>query len=236
MWERAEREISARRTAPAVLGQPRPAAHHRAGGLARGAGGLRGDVHAGRRAAALQRHGSRRHHRVRRARRCSSARRSAGRWRNAARRSTPYYRALAALRRAHPAFTRGAVRWLRNGDEQRVLSLRTRRRRRVARGRRESVVAALRGHSSTCPRASTGTSRRHTSRTRCRRTTGCDALQLPAVFLAPWEFRVFRRAIAVNTYACDCQVCAADNILAAQGISRTFSLRDRALRARCNNK
>ena len=35
---------------------------------------------------------------------------------------TPYYRALAALRRAHPAFTRGAVRWLRNGDEQRVLS------------------------------------------------------------------------------------------------------------------
>ena len=34
----------------------------------------------------------------------------------------PYYRALAALRRAHPAFTRGAVRWLRNSDEQRVLS------------------------------------------------------------------------------------------------------------------
>jgi glycosidase len=35
---------------------------------------------------------------------------------------TPYYRALAQLRRAHPAFTRGAVRWLRNDDERRVLS------------------------------------------------------------------------------------------------------------------
>ena len=34
----------------------------------------------------------------------------------------PYYRALAALRRTHPALTRGAVRWLHNGDEQRVLS------------------------------------------------------------------------------------------------------------------
>ena len=33
-----------------------------------------------------------------------------------------YYRALAALRHAHPALTRGSVRWLRNSDEQRVLS------------------------------------------------------------------------------------------------------------------
>ena len=29
----------------------------------------------------------------------------------------PYYRALAALRRAHPAFTRGTVRWLAQRDE-----------------------------------------------------------------------------------------------------------------------
>ena len=33
-----------------------------------------------------------------------------------------YYRALAALRHAHPALTRGSVRWLRNSDEARVLS------------------------------------------------------------------------------------------------------------------
>jgi glycosidase len=33
-----------------------------------------------------------------------------------------FYRRLAALRRAHPAFTRGEVRWLGNSDEQRVLS------------------------------------------------------------------------------------------------------------------
>src|SRR6185436_3531685 len=33
-----------------------------------------------------------------------------------------YYRALASLRHAHPALTRGSVRWLRNSDEARVLS------------------------------------------------------------------------------------------------------------------
>ena len=101
----------------------------------------------------------------------------------------PYYQALAALRRAHPALTRGAVRWLRNGDEQRVLSYRARRRRRIARGRGQSVVPALRGHRRGRPRASTRTSRR-----RCATREARRAASLPAVFLAPWEFRVFRRA------------------------------------------
>ena len=43
-------------------------------------------------------------------------------WEMAERRTqVDHYRALAASR-AHPAFTRGAVRWLRNDDEERVLS------------------------------------------------------------------------------------------------------------------
>src|SRR6185503_11635946 len=33
-----------------------------------------------------------------------------------------FYRSLAALRRAHSAFTRGTVRWLHNADEQRIVS------------------------------------------------------------------------------------------------------------------
>ncbi len=58
--------LSARCAAPAFLGQPRPAANDGAGGSAGRARRICSDVHAGRRAAALQRHGGGRHHRVRR--------------------------------------------------------------------------------------------------------------------------------------------------------------------------
>jgi len=108
----------------------------------------------------------------------------------------PYYRALAALRRAHPAFTRGPVQWLRNGDESRVLSY-------ERAGAGESLVVAInlsnQPYSGTVaapageyvdvtPVIATGaavTSSQQDSR---------RAQKLPALFLAPWEFRVFRRA------------------------------------------
>jgi glycosidase len=95
---------------------------------------------------------------------------------------TPYYKSLAALRRAHPAFTRGAVRWLRNGDEQRVLSYER------ADGKDTIVVAVNLSSQSYAGvvEAAPGAYREITP-------SGRDAATLPTVLLAPWEFRVFRR-------------------------------------------
>jgi glycosidase len=108
----------------------------------------------------------------------------------------PYYRALAALRRAHAALTRGAVRWLGNGDETRVLSYE-----RSAPG--ESLVVAVnlssQAYSGTVA-APAGEYQEITPLVPSTATvlqTQQDlrrAAKLPAVFLGPWEFRVFRRA------------------------------------------
>jgi len=94
-----------------------------------------------------------------------------------------YYRALAALRHAHPALTRGSVRWLRNSDEARVLSYE-----RATTG--ESLVIAVNLSSqpwSGLVDAPAGEyediTPEHAPRTAA----------LPALFLAPWQFRVFRR-------------------------------------------
>ena len=57
-------EVPARRAASAIFRQPRPAPRHRSVRLAGGTRGFSGDVHAGWRAAALQRHGGRRHDRI----------------------------------------------------------------------------------------------------------------------------------------------------------------------------
>jgi cyclomaltodextrinase / maltogenic alpha-amylase / neopullulanase len=93
-----------------------------------------------------------------------------------------YYRALMTLRRAHLAFTRGSVRWLRNSDEQRVLTYE----RAVG---AESLVVAVNlssvGFTGTVD-ASAGDYREITPG-QAQRTAA-----LPALFLAPWEFRVFR--------------------------------------------
>jgi glycosidase len=108
----------------------------------------------------------------------------------------PYYRALATLRRTHAAFTRGAVRWLGNGDAQRVLSY-------EREGAGESLVVAV--NLSSLPYTGAvdmpaGEYREITPDWRVAAevaSTPQDARRatpLPAVFLAPWEFRVFRRA------------------------------------------
>lgn len=118
-------------------------------------------------------------------------------WKMAERRPqvTPYYQALTALRRAHPAFTRGAVRWLRNDDEARVLSYER------ADGKDTLVVVAnlsSQNYAGVVEIAS-GEYREITPAARptapavATRETGRRAATLPAVFLAPWEFRVFRR-------------------------------------------
>jgi glycosidase len=96
---------------------------------------------------------------------------------------TPYYQALAKLRREHPAFTRGEVRWLRNSDEDRMLSFA-----RVTATETLVVVVNLSNQAvSGLIEVEAGA---YADVTPQRRAA---AAALPAVVLAPWEFRVFRR-------------------------------------------
>ncbi len=123
-------------------------------------------------------------------------------WEMAERRAqvTPYYQALAALRRAHPAFTRGAVRWLRNDDEERVLSYE-----RTAAGDTLVVVVNLSSQNyAGIVETGPGDYREITPAARAAapgsaaKETGRRTATLPAVFLAPWEFKVFSRASHAN--------------------------------------
>jgi cyclomaltodextrinase len=94
-----------------------------------------------------------------------------------------YYRALAALRHAHPALTRGSVRWLRNSDEARVLSYE-----RAATG--ESLVIAVNLSSqpwSGLVDAPAGAYEDITP------GIAQPTAALPGLFLAPWQFRIFTR-------------------------------------------
>ena len=112
---------------------------------------------------------------------------------------TPYYKELAGLRRAHPAFTRGAVRWLRNDDEQRVLSYE-----RAGVGDTLVVVVNLSSQNyagivETAPgeyRDITPATRATVPGSSTKQAGGRTAL--PAVFLAPWEFKVFSKASQAN--------------------------------------
>ena len=113
---------------------------------------------------------------------------------------TPYYRALAALRRAHPAFTRGAVRWLGNDDGKRVLSFE-----RVGAGESLVVVANLssQGYSGVVE-VEAGEYRDITPDSQVTApapASGESAVRvaaLPKVSLGPWEFRVFSHATALH--------------------------------------
>lgn len=113
---------------------------------------------------------------------------------------TPYYRSLAALRRAHPAFTRGAVRWLRNDDEDRVLSYE-----RAGSGETLVVVVNLSSQSyAGIVEIGAGEYRditpgpRPTAPASATKENVRRAASLPAVFLAPWEFKVFSRVSPAN--------------------------------------
>jgi cyclomaltodextrinase len=123
------------------------------------------------------------------------------RWEMAERRPhvAPYYRELAALRRAHAAFTRGAVRWLRNSDEARVLSF-------ERAGAGETLVVAINMSSQPYTgTVETGRGRYQDITPRWQSFAGSAAVPatkylgghgppaLPAASLAPWELRVFRR-------------------------------------------
>jgi cyclomaltodextrinase len=98
----------------------------------------------------------------------------------------PFYRALSALRRAHPALTRGSVRWLANADETRILSYE-----RAMATESLVVVANLSGRSWTGKVEAAGSYADITPE--AARLGGTAAATLPAVTLTPWEVRVFRR-------------------------------------------
>lgn len=98
----------------------------------------------------------------------------------------PFYRALSTLRRAHPAFTRGAVTWLGNADEARILSYE-----RSLPGESIVVVANLSGSAWAGEVKTPGTYVDITPE--AARFNVKTAAALPAVSLTPWEFRVFRR-------------------------------------------
>lgn len=106
-----------------------------------------------------------------------------------------FYKSLASLRRAHPALTRGAVRWLNNDDERRVLSYE-----RVAGG--ESLVVVVNLSSlpfSGLVEAGAGVFQditpdwQSSGKESPASPSARRASSLPAVFLAPWEFRIFSR-------------------------------------------
>jgi cyclomaltodextrinase len=111
-----------------------------------------------------------------------------------------FYRQMIALRHAHPALTHGDVRWLRNADEQRIITFE-----RAAVGERLVVAVNLSSQlfagvieadsgdyeditphwqsesapSNACP------------------THGCRAT-LQSVSLQPWGFRIFRRVVSAH--------------------------------------
>jgi len=106
-----------------------------------------------------------------------------------------YYRALAQLRRAHPALTRGAVQWLPNGDERRVLSF-------ERAGADETLVVVVNLSSQPYAgvvNAGQGQYRDITPEWRKaalpagNKPAAAGARDLSAMALDPWDFRVFSR-------------------------------------------
>lgn len=97
-----------------------------------------------------------------------------------------FYQQLAAMRRAHPAFTRGDVRWLANSGEQRVLSFA-----RSGAGESLVVVANLSSQPfSGTVQADAGVYADITPGAQPAAERAGSPSQLS---LGPWEFRVFQR-------------------------------------------
>ena len=109
-----------------------------------------------------------------------------------------FYQQMIALRRAHPALTHGEVRWLRNADEQRIVTFE-----RAASSERLVVAVNLSSQPfSGVVEVDGGEYEDITPRWRSApggacSTDKCPAV-LPAVVLQAWEFRIFRRVASAH--------------------------------------
>jgi glycosidase len=104
-----------------------------------------------------------------------------------------FYREIIALRHAHPAFTHGELRWLRNADEQRIITFE-----RAAPGERLVIAVNLSSQPfSGIVEVENGEYEDITPRWQPASAAACPTDQcraaLPAVILPAWEFRIFRR-------------------------------------------
>lgn len=110
-----------------------------------------------------------------------------------------FYRQMIALRKAHPAFTRGSLMWLRNSDESRVVTF-------ARRDETEEVVVAInfsnRPFEGTLEATAGAAFTDVTPDTReplkpdatdAERAARVRAVGLPALSLDPWGYRIFRR-------------------------------------------
>jgi len=108
-----------------------------------------------------------------------------------------YYQSLAALRRAHPALSRGETRWLKNDEERRILSF-------ARVGTDETLVVTV--NLSSLPyegriEVEPGEYREITPApapgavvsASVSQEPAARAVAFPLMKLAPWEFRVFSR-------------------------------------------
>jgi cyclomaltodextrinase len=110
-------------------------------------------------------------------------------WRSAERRPQfpRIYRQLTALRRAHPAFTDGELVWVRNSDEARVLSF-------IRRDAGESLLVTVNLSSQPFVGVVEAGDRNYTDITPATdAATSAHVAALPALSLAAWEYRVFRK-------------------------------------------
>lgn len=105
-----------------------------------------------------------------------------------------FYRQLAALRRAHAAFTRGEVRWLDNSDPARLLSYQ-----RISTGPDAETLTVVVNLSSQPFTGTVATGAGAWQDITPASTT--DAGAPPEISLGAWEFRVFRRqGTAMDTH------------------------------------
>jgi cyclomaltodextrinase len=106
---------------------------------------------------------------------------------------TVFYQQMIALRRAHPALTHGEVRWLRNADEQRIITFE-----RATSGERLVIAVNLSSQTfSGIVEVDSGEYEDITPRWQSASAAACPTdrcpAALPAVILPGWEFRIFRR-------------------------------------------
>jgi glycosidase len=100
-----------------------------------------------------------------------------------------FYKQIIALRRGHPALSRGEIEWLHNGDERRVVTF-------LRRGGNEELLVAINfsnlAFSGAVEVKDAGSFADITPRAQVA-SSAAAGVRLPSVTLAPWGYRIFHR-------------------------------------------